>query len=135
MYWAVLLVSAVLEAVWATALSNGNHVVFAIAATLSMVGLSVGMKRITVGTAYAVWVGVGAALTVTWAMITGEESVSAWKIVFLTGIIACVIGLKFLRSDGKSVEVPLLVGGSGAVPELKPGPVGGTGAGGVEASS
>ncbi|MEV6238281.1 SMR family transporter [Lentzea sp. NPDC051838] len=135
MYWAVLLVSAVLEAVWATALSNGDYVIFAITATLSMVGLSVGMKRIPVGTAYAVWVGIGAALTVAWAMIAGEETVSVWKIVFLTGIIACVIGLKFHKSEGKSVEAPLLVGGSGAVPELKPGAVGGTGASGVETSS
>src|SRR5689334_25058937 len=125
MHWVVLLASAVLEAVWATALSNGHYILFAVAATVSMTGLSLAMKRIPVGTAYAVWVGIGAALTVAWAMITGEEAVSAWKIVFLTGIIACVIGLKFLRSKEKSVEVPLLVGGSGAVPELKPGAVGG----------
>ncbi|MET9227711.1 SMR family transporter [Lentzea sp. NPDC003310] len=131
MYWAVLLGSAVLEAVWATALSQGAYVVFVVAATLSMVGLSVGMKRIPVGTAYAVWVGTGAALTVTWAMITGEESVSLWKIVFLTGIIACVIGLKFLKSG---VDGPPLVGGGGAVPELEPGAVGGAVAGGVETS-
>lgn len=129
MHWAVLLVSAVLEAVWATALSQQSYVVFAVAATLSMVGLSYAMKRISVGTAYAVWVGIGAALTVTWAMITGAEQVSVWKIVFLTGIIASVIGLKFLR------ERPALVGGSGAVPELKPGAVGGGVAGGVETPS
>jgi quaternary ammonium compound-resistance protein SugE len=110
-------------------------VVFAISVTASVVGLAWAMRGIPVGTAYAVWVGIGAALTVAWAMITGEEAVSAWKIVFLTGIIVCVIGLKFLRSKEKSVEVPLLVGGSGTVPELKPGAVGGAGAGGVEASS
>ena len=133
MAWVVLLVSAVLEAVWATALSERSYVVFVIAATLSMVGLSAAMKRIPVGTAYAVWVGVGAALTVTWAMITGAEAVSVWKVVFLTGIIACVIGLKFLRTSG--VERPPLVGGGGAVPELEPGAVGRAGAGGVEASS
>ncbi len=134
MHWIVLLVSAVLEAVWATALSEGAYVLFVVAATLSMVGLSFAMKRIPVGTAYAVWVGIGAALTVAWAMITGAEAVSLWKIGFLTGIIACVIGLKFLRSE-PSVEAPLLVGGAGAVPELEPGAVGRTGTGGVEASS
>ncbi|WP_329792750.1 SMR family transporter [Lentzea sp. DG1S-22] len=132
MHWAVLLASAVLEAVWATALSQGAYVLFVVAATLSMVGLSVGMKRIPVGTAYAVWVGVGAALTVTWAMITGEEPVSAWKIVFLAGIIGCVIGLKFLKSG---VDRPPLVGGAGAVPELEPGAVGGAVPGGVETPS
>jgi quaternary ammonium compound-resistance protein SugE len=129
MHWGVLLASAVLEAVWATALSQGAYVVFVVAATVSMVGLSFAMRQISVGTAYAVWVGIGAALTVAWAMITGEEAVSAWKIVFLTGIIACVIGLKFLR------ERPALVGGSGAVPELEPGAVGGGVAGGVETPS
>jgi len=133
-HWIVLLVSAVLEAVWATALSEGAYVLFVMAATVSMIGLSVAMKRIPVGTAYAVWVGVGAALTVAWAMITGAEAVSLWRIGFLTGIIACVIGLKFLRS-APSVEAPLLVGGAGAVPELEPGAVGRTGTGGVEASS
>ncbi|MFS8103934.1 QacE family quaternary ammonium compound efflux SMR transporter [Lentzea alba] len=134
MYWAVLLASAVLEAVWATALSRGAYFIFTAAATLSMIGLSVGMKRIPVGTAYAVWVGVGAALTVTWAMITGGEAVSVWKIVFLTGIIACVIGLKFLKEQDSAVVRPPLVGGAGAVPELKPGAVGGAVAGGVETS-
>ncbi len=129
MHWGVLLASAVLEAVWATALSQGAYVVFVVAATLSMVGLSFAMKRISVGTAYAVWVGIGAALTVAWAMITGAEPVSTWKIVFLTGIIACVIGLKFLR------ERPPLVGGTGAVPELEPGAVRRTGTGGVETPS
>ncbi|MFD9698077.1 DMT family transporter [Lentzea sp. NPDC059081] len=114
MHWGVLLASAVLEAVWATALSRGSYVVFIVAVTLSMVGLSFAMKRISVGTAYAVWVGIGAALTVTWAMITGTEPVSAWRIVFLTGIIACVIGLKFLR------ERPEPADGSGAVAELEP---------------
>ncbi|MFD4669496.1 DMT family transporter [Lentzea sp. NPDC058450] len=132
MYWAVLLGSAVLEAVWATALSKEAYVLFVVAVTLSMVGLSYGMKRIPIGTAYAVWVGIGAALTVTWAMITGEETVSAWKIVFLTGIIACVIGLKFLRSG---VDRPALVGTAEAVPDLEPGAVGGAVAGGVETSS
>lgn len=128
MHWVVLLASAVLEAVWATALSNELYVLFVIAAGLSMAGLSLAMKRIPVGTAYAVWVGTGAALTVAWAVITGEETISAWKIVFLTGIIACVIGLKFLG------ERPALVGASGAVPELEPGAVGRAGAGGVETS-
>ncbi|MFD9698886.1 DMT family transporter [Lentzea sp. NPDC059081] len=129
MYWGVLLGSAVLEAVWATALSEEAYVLFLVAATLSMVGLSFAMRKIPVGTAYAVWVGIGAALTVTWAMITGGEAVSVWKIVFLTGIIACVIGLKFLR------ERPALVGGGGAVPELEPRAVGGGVAGGVETPS
>lgn len=103
MPWVVLLLSAVFEAVWATALGMsdgfsqvGPTVVFAIALTISMIGLGWAVKSIPIGTAYAVWTGVGAALTVTYAMATGAESVSAGKVVFITGIVAAVVGLKLV---------------------------------------
>lgn len=81
--WLILLVSAVLEAVWATALGLSDGftrplptLVFALTASLSMVGLGLAVKSIPLGTAYAVWVGIGAALTVGWAMATGVEPAS-----------------------------------------------------------
>lgn len=102
MYWFILLCSSVLEAVWAIALSESDGfsrpvptVVFAIAVTLSMVGLGYAMQGIPTSVAYTVWVGVGAALTVTASMVSGAEDASPLKIFFLAGIIACVIGLKF----------------------------------------
>ena len=52
------------------------------------------MLTIPIGTAYAVWTGLGAALTVTWAMTSGSEDVSVAKIVLLTGIVAAVVVLK-----------------------------------------
>lgn len=113
MPWVVLLVSAVFEAVWATALglSDGLTVlvpslVFVVTSTISMIGLGWAAKFIPMGTAYAVWTGVGAALTVTWAMATGAESISVAKVVFLTGIIAAVVGLKFVSGpeDGENAE-------------------------------
>lgn len=101
--WAVLLASAILEAVWATSLglSEGFSrllptVVFAVTATLSMLGLGLAVKRIPLGTAYAVWVGIGAALTVAWAMATGVESFSVLKVLFIAGIVGCAAGLKLL---------------------------------------
>lgn len=104
--WIILLASAVLEAVWATALGASDGftqplptVIFAVATTLSMIGLGIAMKRIPIGTAYAVWTGVGAALTVGYAMVTGVESVSLWKLLFIGGIIAAVIGLKLTPSE------------------------------------
>lgn len=103
MAWVTLLVSAVLEAVWATALGRSDGlsrpvpgIVFGLALIASMVGLSRATRRIPIGTAYAVWVGVGAALTVGWAMATGAEPVSAWRLLFLGGIVAAVIGLKLV---------------------------------------
>lgn len=101
MAWLILVLSGVLEAVWATALGKSDGfskpfptTIFAIGLLLSMAGLAYAMRSLPIGTAYAVWVGIGAALTVTWAMISGDESASPLKILFLLGIIGCVIGLK-----------------------------------------
>jgi len=101
--WLVLLASAVLEAVWATALglSEGFSkplptVVFAVTAALSMLGLGMAIRSIPLGTAYAVWVGIGASLTVGWAMITGVEPFSVLKLLFIAGIVGCAAGLKAL---------------------------------------
>lgn len=106
--WVILLASAVLEAVWATALGESDGftrllptVIFAVTATLSLAGLGLAVKRIPLGTAYAVWVGIGAALTVGWAMATGVEPASPLKLVFIAGIVGCAAGLKLLPA-GKS---------------------------------
>jgi quaternary ammonium compound-resistance protein SugE len=103
----ILLGSALLEAVWATALGLSDGftrslptAVFAVTATLSMLGLGVAVKRIPLGTAYAVWVGIGAALTVGWAMATGVEPASPLKLLFIAGIVGCAAGLARLISPG-----------------------------------
>jgi quaternary ammonium compound-resistance protein SugE len=101
MSWLVLVLSGVLEAVWATALGRseglsrpGSAAVFFVALTLSMGGLGYAMRDLPVGTAYAGWVAVGAVLTVAWAMATGGEPVSAVRLALLAGIVGCVVGLK-----------------------------------------
>lgn len=104
MAWLVLIISGVLEAVWATALGRsegfsrlGPSLVFAVSATLSMGGLAYAMRELPVGTSYAVWVGIGATLTVAYGMYVGDESVSAVKLLLLAGIVGCVVGLKYLH--------------------------------------
>jgi quaternary ammonium compound-resistance protein SugE len=101
MAWIILVGSGVLEAVWATALGKsdgftklGPSVVFLVALTASMIGLAAAMRNIPVGTAYAVWVGIGAALTAGYAMTFDGEPASAIRILLLLGIVACVVGLK-----------------------------------------
>ena len=101
MAWLVLIVSGVLEAVWATALSRSEgftklvpSVVFGITLVLSMSGLAYAMRDLPTGTGYAVWVGVGAVLTVAYAMLTGEETLSPIKAVLIVGIVGCIVGLK-----------------------------------------
>lgn len=104
MAWLILVVAGVLEAIWATALGKsegftklGPSVVFGIAVVLSMIGLAIAMRSLPTGTAYAVWVGIGATLTVAYAMITGAESASLLKVALLVGIVGCVVGLKVLH--------------------------------------
>ncbi|MHA7240319.1 DMT family transporter [Arthrobacter sp. TMS1-12-1] len=101
MAWIVLVISGVLEAVWATALGKSEGfsrlaptVVFVVAIVASMAGLAYAMRTLPIGTAYAVWVGIGAALTVVYAMVTGTEPASLLKIVFLLMIVGGVVGLK-----------------------------------------
>lgn len=101
MSWAILILSGILEAVWATALGRsegltrpGPTALFAVALVASMAGLAYAMRTLPTGTAYAIWVGIGAALTVTYAMVTGAEAASVTRMVLILGIVGCVVGLK-----------------------------------------
>jgi quaternary ammonium compound-resistance protein SugE len=100
-YWLVLILSGVLEAVWATALGRSQgftrltpSIVFAVTLAGSMAGLAYAMRGLPIGTAYAVWVGIGAAFTGGYAMWTGQEPASVIRVLLLVGIVGCVVGLK-----------------------------------------
>ena len=104
MSWLVLVLSGVLEAVWATALGRSEgfsrlapSLVFGVALVLSMAGLAYAMRELPVGTSYAVWVGIGASLTVVYAMVTGTEPVSPVKVLLIVGLVGCVVGLKLVH--------------------------------------
>ncbi|TQJ32597.1 multidrug efflux SMR transporter [Microbacterium sp. SLBN-146] len=106
MSWVILVLSGVLEAVWATALGKSEGftklwptVVFGVALLASMGGLAYAMREISTGTAYAVWVGIGASLTVLYAMITGDESFSFVKMLLILGLVGCVVGLKLVGHE------------------------------------
>lgn len=101
MSWLVLVLSGVLEAVWAVALGKsegfsrvGPSALFVVALAASMGGLAYAMRSLPTGTAYAVWVAVGASLTVAFGMVSGSESVSAVRLLLLLGLVGCVTGLK-----------------------------------------
>ena len=107
MAWIVLVASGVLEAVWATALGRAEgftklapSLVFLVALVMSMAGLSYAVKSLPTGTAYAVWVGIGASLTVVYGMLSGTETVSVAKVLLIAGLIACVVGLKLVHDAG-----------------------------------
>lgn len=104
MSWIILLLSGALEAVWAAALHRCAQVagrrrlapgaLFLAAVAASTGGLAIAMQSIPPGTAYAVWVGVGVVLTSAYAMASKVERPTAARLLLLTGIAACVVGLK-----------------------------------------
>lgn len=101
MAWTILIISGLFEAVWATALGRIDGLtrplpiaVFVGGLTISMAGLWWAMRDLPTGTAYAVWVAVGAVTTVAYAAAAGDETLNLAKIIFLGMIIGGVVGLK-----------------------------------------
>ncbi|MER5351550.1 SMR family transporter [Kitasatospora sp. NPDC002551] len=104
MAWLVLIVSGVLETVWAVALEASRGfsrlvptVVFGVALALSMGGLAYAMRSIPIGTGYAVWVGIGAVGTALYGMAVLGDAVTAARIGCLLLIVSGVVGLKVLH--------------------------------------
>jgi quaternary ammonium compound-resistance protein SugE len=102
--WIVLVVSGVLETIWAAALSRSEgfsrpvpSIVFGVALVLSMIGLAVALKEIPVGTGYVIWVGIGAVGTALYGMAVLGEPVTAARLLCLVAIVGGVVGLKFLH--------------------------------------
>ena len=103
MAWIVLVVSGMFEAVWATALGKsdgltrlGPTIVFFAALLVSMSGLAYAMRTLPTGTSYAVWVGIGAVMTVLYAVVADGEPISPLKALFLLGIVGSVAGLRLV---------------------------------------
>jgi quaternary ammonium compound-resistance protein SugE len=104
MAWFALVVSGVLETVWAVALDRSEGfrrpvptVVFGVALVLSMVGLGYALRSIPVGTGYAVWVGIGAVGTAAVGMIALGDAVSLPRILCLLLVVTGIIGLKLFH--------------------------------------
>ena len=104
MSWVILVLSGAFEAVWAIALDRSAgftrlwpSVVFFAALIVSMGGLAVALKELPVGTAYAVWVGIGASIASVYSFVSGQEAVSLAKVLFLLMIVGGIIGLKVVN--------------------------------------
>jgi quaternary ammonium compound-resistance protein SugE len=105
MAWIFLFIAGLLEIGWAVGLkyTEGFSRLWPTVATVagmvaSFALLSQALKSIPVGTAYAVWTGIGAAGTALVGMILFGESREVMRILCLLLIVAGVIGLKFTSS-------------------------------------
>jgi len=103
MHWTLLFLAAALEIVWATGLKSTDGftrlwpsvgVGAAIAGSLFLLALAT--RGLPIGTAYAVWTGIGAAGTAVGGILFFQESASPARLACLTLIVAGVIGLKVL---------------------------------------
>lgn len=101
MAWLILVISGAMETAWAIALEKTEGfsrpmatAIFVTTLILSMAGLGYALKFIPVGTAYAVWVGIGAVGTAAVGMIWLGESSSPARIACLLLVVAGVVGLK-----------------------------------------
>ena len=101
MSWLILFIAGLLEVVWAVGLKYTHgfsrlvpSVITIAAMVISMALLSWAMKTLPVGTAYAVWTGIGAVGAAITGMVLLGESTSLARIVSLGLIVAGIIGLK-----------------------------------------
>jgi quaternary ammonium compound-resistance protein SugE len=104
MAWIVLVISGVLETVWAVALERSAGfsrplpvAVFGIGLLLSMAGLGYALRSIPVGTGYAVWVGVGVVVTAVTGIVALGEPATLPRIICLILVVAGIAGLKFFH--------------------------------------
>ena len=104
MAWAVLLIAGLLEIVWAIALKQTDgftrlwpSLLALAAAVVSFAMLSTALKSLPVGTAYAVWVGIGAVGVAIAGILALGESASPARLGFLALILVGIVGLKLVE--------------------------------------
>ncbi len=104
MNWILLIIAGLFEVGFATCLgkareTTGNTsllwwVGFFVCLSISMVLLYKATQTLPMGTAYAVWTGIGAAGTVLMGIVLFKEPVAFWRLFFIATLIASIIGLK-----------------------------------------
>ena len=104
--WTMLVVAGVLEAAFAVCLKLSENftqplpsIGFFVFATVSFILLTRAASVLPLGTAYAVWTGIGAAGTVIAGILLFAEGMSPARMAFLIMLVAAIAGLKFLAPD------------------------------------
>lgn len=106
MTWFVLFLAGLFEVAWAIGLKYTDgfsklwpSVFTVIAMVLSVVLLGWAMKHLPVGTAYAVWVGIGVVGTVILGIVLFAESTDALRLISVALIVVGIIGVKLSHAD------------------------------------
>ncbi|MFW0777539.1 MAG: quaternary ammonium compound efflux SMR transporter SugE [Rickettsiales bacterium] len=106
MAWVYLFIAGLFEVCWATGLKYTDgfsrlwpSIFTLITLAASMFLLSKAVQTLPIGTAYAVWVGIGALGAAILGIILFDESVSTLRIVFLMMLLIAIVGLKFTSTN------------------------------------
>jgi len=102
MAWLLLIIAGLFEACWAVGIVYTKGftrlwptVFVAVTLAISMWLLALAARTIPIGTAYAVWVGIGASVTAAYGIFRLHEEASPARIGFLVLLIVAIVGLKF----------------------------------------
>jgi quaternary ammonium compound-resistance protein SugE len=108
MNWIILVIAGLFEVGFATCLGKAKQTTgttstlwmigFFVSLSISMMLLYKATQTLPIGTAYAVWTGVGAVGTVIAGIVLFKEPAEFWRLFFLTTLIASIIGLKFVSN-------------------------------------
>ena len=107
MSWILLIIAGLLEVGFATCLGKarepGSNTAlwmtgFFVCLTLSMILLYKATQNLPIGTAYAVWTGIGAVGTALMGIFLFKEPADFWRLFFITTLIASIVGLKFVST-------------------------------------
>lgn len=106
MNWIILIVAGLFEVAFASCLgkvreTSGSEMYlwftgFVISMTISMVLLLKATQTLPIGTAYAVWTGIGAVGTVLVGILVFKDPATFWRIFFITTLILSIAGLKMV---------------------------------------
>ncbi|HEY5746600.1 MAG TPA: multidrug efflux SMR transporter [Chryseolinea sp.] len=106
MNWIILIIAGFFEVGFATCLGKAKETSgtasmfwlggFFVSLTISMVLLYKAAQTLPIGTAYAVWTGIGAVGTVIVGILIFKEPADFWRMFFMTTLIASIVGLKFV---------------------------------------
>jgi Membrane transporters of cations and cationic drugs len=103
MQWLIILVAGLFETVWAVCLKYSEGFTKFVPSVLTIVGmiasfylLSLSLKQLPLGTAYAIWTGIGTIGTLIFGIIVFQEEISLSRILCVCLIVAGIVGLKIL---------------------------------------
>ncbi|WP_439488289.1 DMT family transporter [Algoriphagus sp.] len=106
MNWILLIIGGLFEVGFASCLGKAKYATgiavygwyggFLVCLAISMALLIKATQTLPIGTAYAVWTGIGAVGTMLVGIFVFKESVEFWRVFFLMTLIASIIGLKFV---------------------------------------